>query len=66
MNFLPYYGYLSRHNISRNYRRAEVSWWNFVVASVTVFTTVIVGHIEAGLARYYFNVESALNWPQLS
>lgn len=46
---------------TRNYRLYEVSWWNLVVATVSIFIAIIFGQIEAGLALAYDAVEPILN-----
>ncbi|WP_017299546.1 DUF2231 domain-containing protein [Nodosilinea nodulosa] len=39
----------------------EVSFWNWVVASLAVFVAVMVGQLEAGLAQPYEVAQSTLN-----
>ena len=45
---------------TRNHKMFEVSFWNMVVASVSVFAAIIVGQFEAGLASTYPAVEAVL------
>lgn len=53
---------------TRNPKLAEVSWWNLVFATVSIFIAVIFGQIEAGLAEPYeasiatLNLHSVLGW----
>ncbi|MBD1822345.1 DUF2231 domain-containing protein [Cyanobacteria bacterium FACHB-DQ100] len=53
---------------TRNPKLAEVSWWNLVFATVSIFIAVIFGQIEAGLAEPYdaavstLNLHSILGW----
>lgn len=46
---------------TRNSKLAEVSWWNLVFATVSIFIAVIFGQIEAGLAEPYDAAVSTLN-----
>ena len=46
---------------TRNYKLYEVSWWNLVVATVSIFIAIIFGQIEAGLSLAYDAVEPILN-----
>lgn len=39
----------------------EVSWWNLVFATVSIFIAVIFGQIEAGLAEPYGGANSTLD-----
>ncbi|MBD1843666.1 DUF2231 domain-containing protein [Cyanobacteria bacterium FACHB-63] len=54
--------------LTRNPKLAEVSWWNLVFATVSIFIAVIFGQIEAGLAEPYdaavstLNLHSILGW----
>jgi len=50
---------------TRNPKLAEVSWWNLVFATVSIFIAVIFGQIEAGLAEPYAAAVSALNFHTL-
>lgn len=38
---------------TRNVKLYEVSWWNMVFATVSIFIAIIFGQIEAGLAMPY-------------
>ncbi len=38
---------------TRNHRLHEVSFWNLVVASVSIFIAILFGQFEAGLAQPY-------------
>lgn len=42
-------------------RLYEVSWWNLVFATVSIFIAVIFGQIEAGLAEPYAAAADTLN-----
>lgn len=42
-------------------RLFEVSFWNLLVASVSIFLAVILGQFEAGLANVYTAAQSTLN-----
>lgn len=46
---------------THNYKLYEVSWWNLVVATVSIFIAIIFGQIEAGLSLAYDAVEPILN-----
>ncbi|MEC4817841.1 MAG: DUF2231 domain-containing protein [Scytonema sp. PMC 1069.18] len=46
---------------SRNHRLFEVSWWNMLFASVSIFIAIIFGQFEAGLAEPYNAARSVLN-----
>jgi uncharacterized membrane protein len=46
---------------THNHRLYEVSFWNLVVASISVFIAVLLGQFEAGLTQPYAVVKSALN-----
>ena len=46
---------------TQNSRLYEVSWWNMVFATISIFIAVIFGQIEAGLATPYTAVASDLN-----
>lgn len=46
---------------TRNPKLAEVSWWNLVFATVSIFIAVIFGQIEAGLAEPYDAAVSTLS-----
>ncbi|MEH2287865.1 DUF2231 domain-containing protein [Nostoc sp.] len=39
----------------------EVSWWNMLVATITIFVAIIFGQFEAGLAQPYSLAKSTLN-----
>ncbi|HEY9621402.1 MAG TPA: DUF2231 domain-containing protein [Crinalium sp.] len=39
--------------VTKDSRLYEVSWWNLVFATVSIFIAVIFGQIEAGLAEPY-------------
>ncbi len=47
--------------LTRNYRLFEVSWWNMLFATISIFIAIIFGQIEAGLAQPYEAVEPVLN-----
>jgi uncharacterized membrane protein len=47
--------------LTRNSRLYEVSWWNMVFATVSIFIAIVFGQIEAGLAEPYDVVEPVLN-----
>jgi uncharacterized membrane protein len=53
---------------TKNTRLYEVSWWNLVFATVSIFIAVIFGQIEAGLAEPYdaavatLDLHSILGW----
>ena len=44
-----------------NPRLYEVSWWNMLVATISIFIAIIFGQFEAGLAQPYEAVEPVLN-----
>jgi uncharacterized membrane protein len=46
---------------SRNHRLFEVSWWNMLFATVSIFIAIIFGQFEAGLAEPYNAARSVLN-----
>jgi uncharacterized membrane protein len=46
---------------TRNHRLYEVSFWNLVVASVSIFIAILLGQFEAGLSQPYEAVKSTLN-----
>jgi uncharacterized membrane protein len=46
---------------TRNHRLFEVSAWNLLVASASIFIAVIFGQFEAGLASPYDAAKSTLN-----
>ncbi|MBD2257967.1 DUF2231 domain-containing protein [Pseudanabaena sp. FACHB-2040] len=46
---------------TRNSKLLEVSWWNLVFATVSIFIAVIFGQIEAGLSEPYNAAISTLN-----
>ncbi|MDY6939071.1 MAG: DUF2231 domain-containing protein [Cyanobacteriota bacterium] len=46
---------------TRNPRLYEVSWWNLVFATVSIFIAIIFGQIEAGLASPYGTAVGDLN-----
>jgi uncharacterized membrane protein len=48
-------------SITKNSRLFEVSWWNMVLATVSIFVAVIFGQFEAGLAKPYDVVQPVLN-----
>ncbi|NEQ26395.1 MAG: DUF2231 domain-containing protein [Microcoleus sp. SIO2G3] len=54
--FWDFVGYFTK-----NSRLLEVSWWNLVFATVSIFIAVIFGQIEAGLAEPYSASISTLN-----
>lgn len=47
--------------ISKNARLYEVSWWNMVFATISIFVAVIFGQVEAGLAMPYASAARDLN-----
>jgi len=61
MVFFAYFSDIAGY-LSRNHRLIEVSWWNWVVASVAIFVAVIFGEFEAALAQPYPAAQPALNW----
>lgn len=46
---------------TKNIRLYEVSWWNMVFATVSIFIAIIFGQIEAGLATPYAAAAGDLN-----
>lgn len=46
---------------TRNHRLYEVSFWNLVVASVSIFIAILFGQFEAGLAPTYTALKPTLN-----
>lgn len=46
---------------TRNHRLFEVSFWNLLVASISIFLAVIFGQFEASLAQSYDAVKPVLN-----
>ncbi|MGB7414420.1 MAG: DUF2231 domain-containing protein [Thermosynechococcaceae cyanobacterium] len=50
---------------TRNRTMFEVSFWNLVVASVSIFFAIIVGQFEAGIAPTYPAVEAVLTQHQI-
>ncbi len=46
---------------TKNTRLHEVSWWNMVFATVSIFIAIIFGQIEAGLATPYSAATGDLN-----
>lgn len=54
--------------LTRNPRLFEVSWWNMLFATISIFIAVIFGQIEAGLAEPYtaavpvLNLHTLLGW----
>jgi uncharacterized membrane protein len=48
-------------SFTRNTRLFEVSWWNLLFATLSVFVAIIFGQIEAGLALPYNAVTPVLN-----
>ncbi|MBE9112099.1 DUF2231 domain-containing protein [Nodosilinea sp. LEGE 07298] len=53
---------------TKNSRLFEVSWWNMVFATVSIFIAIIFGQIEAGLAEPYsaavgdLNLHTLIGW----
>lgn len=47
--------------LTRRHRLFEVSFWNLVVASVSIFLAVLFGQFEASLAQPYAPVHDTLN-----
>lgn len=53
---------------TKNVRLYEVSWWNLMFATVSIFIAIIFGQIEAGLAEPYaaavgdLNLHTLLGW----
>lgn len=48
--------------ITRKHNLFEVSFWNLVVATVSIFVAIIFGQIEAGLANPYGAARDILNY----
>lgn len=54
--------------LTKNPRLYEVSWWNMVFATVSIFVAIIFGQIEAGLAEPYaaamgdLNLHTLIGW----
>ncbi|YAI82165.1 MAG: DUF2231 domain-containing protein [cyanobacterium endosymbiont of Rhopalodia sterrenbergii] len=46
---------------TRNPRLYEVSWWNMLIATVSIFIAIIFGQYEAGLAQPYEEVKPVLH-----
>ncbi|MDZ7960978.1 MAG: DUF2231 domain-containing protein [Aulosira sp. DedQUE10] len=46
---------------TRNSRLFEVSWWNMLIATISIFVAIIFGQFEAGLAQPYEVAKSVLN-----
>ena len=46
---------------TKNTRLQEVSWWNMVFATLSIFIAIIFGQLEAGLATPYSAAVSDLN-----
>ncbi|MEM7579295.1 MAG: DUF2231 domain-containing protein [Mastigocoleus sp.] len=46
---------------TRNHRFFEVSWWNLLFATASIFVAIIFGQFEAGLAQPYSVVKPVLN-----
>ncbi|PSF38217.1 hypothetical protein C7H19_07025 [Aphanothece hegewaldii CCALA 016] len=46
---------------SQNTRLYEVSWWNMLFATISIFIAIIFGQTEAGLAQPYDAVKPILN-----
>ncbi|WP_267384223.1 DUF2231 domain-containing protein [Cyanobacterium sp. uoEpiScrs1] len=46
---------------TRNFRLYEVSWWNMLIATVSIFVAIIFGQYEAGLAQPYEAVRPVLH-----
>jgi uncharacterized membrane protein len=47
--------------ITKKSRFFEVSWWNMVFATASIFVAIIFGQLEAGLAKPYDIVQPVLN-----
>lgn len=47
--------------LTHRHRLFEVSFWNLVVASITIFLAVIFGQLEAGLAQPYKAAQATLD-----
>ena len=47
--------------LTRNYRLYEVSWWNMLFATASIFVAIIFGQFEAGLAQPYNAAQPVLN-----
>ncbi|MEC4819038.1 MAG: DUF2231 domain-containing protein [Scytonema sp. PMC 1069.18] len=48
--------------LTRNHRLFEVSFWNMFVASSAIFFAIIIGQLEAGLARPYEAAQQTLTY----
>ncbi|MEA5532759.1 DUF2231 domain-containing protein [Crocosphaera sp. XPORK-15E] len=46
---------------TQNTRLYEVSWWNMLIATASIFVAIIFGQYEAGLAQPYEVVKPVLN-----
>ncbi|GFE68163.1 DUF2231 domain-containing protein [Chroococcus sp. FPU101] len=46
---------------TQNTRLYEVSWWNMLFATISIFIAIIFGQTEAGLAQPYDAVKPVLN-----
>lgn len=46
---------------SGNYRLFEVSWWNMIFATMSIFVAIMFGQFEAGLAEPYDAAQPVLN-----
>ncbi|MFB2891765.1 DUF2231 domain-containing protein [Aerosakkonemataceae cyanobacterium BLCC-F50] len=46
--------------LTHKHRLFEVSFWNLVVAAISIFIAVIFGQLEAGLAQLYEAAQSTL------
>ncbi len=46
---------------TRNHRLFEVSWWNMLFATVSIFIAIMFGQFEAGLAEPYDAAQPVLN-----
>ncbi len=46
---------------TRNHRLYEVSFWNLLVAAISIFVAVIFGQFEAGLTTVYSAAKPTLN-----
>lgn len=47
--------------LTHRHRLFEVSFWNLVIAAISIFLAVIFGQFEAGLAQPYAAAQSTLN-----
>lgn len=48
-------------HFTRNTRLYEVSWWNMLIATASIFVAIIFGQLEAGLAQPYEVVQPILH-----